>query len=169
MWPAVKLRSYCTYSLFLSLPLNTMLSQVLKLFKNLIFIGQKFFYMNVPKFFNPTPCSWILFSPPSFQLVFLEGQLLSQRMNGSWFGGLASSEHIPPPSCTCRYWTVNNPAPLTAWVLDVILALPMRWRLWCDSSWMVCVWGERGSAGGRECPFYQQGSGQRWPGFGAMS
>lgn len=42
-----------------------MLSQILKLFKNLIFIGQKFFHIDVQKIFNPPPFM-VFVSPHSF-------------------------------------------------------------------------------------------------------
>lgn len=76
----------------------------------------------------------------------------------SWFGGLSSSEHSLPPSHMSRYCVINNPHFLTAWILDVILALLMRWLLGWDDFCESC----EGKAGGKEHLFCQHKSGQKW-------
>lgn len=56
--------------------------------------------------------------------------MLGQRVEhfyGSWFGGLASSKHISPPSSMSRYQAATNQDSFTARVLDVILVLLMGW------------------------------------------
>ena len=101
---------HVVYFLF---PLNTMLSQILKLFKNLIFIGQNSFIWMFQSFFNQPPVHGFCFPPslPPFNFIhkcFFISLIISFRwiprraitksnvacFYGSWFGGLASSEHI---------------------------------------------------------------------------
>lgn len=67
---------------------------------------------------------YLLTFPPS---GFLEGQLLSLRLNDFMVLDLVAWLVWNIFHLLLVY--VNNPASLTAWVLDVILALLMRWRL----------------------------------------